>query len=96
MTQMLARAFLVVSLALLLLGVVAAALSPAAAAQPLNQPPRPTLTPSPAPTGIAPTATPPPEPPPVVPEASTLLLLGSALVGMGGYVALQVRARRRG
>ena len=35
------------------------------------------------------------EPPPVVPEASTLLLLGSAATGLAGYVGLQIRARRR-
>jgi len=33
--------------------------------------------------------------PPVIPEASTLLLLGSAATGMAGYVGLQIRARRR-
>ncbi len=32
---------------------------------------------------------------PMVPEASTLLLLGSAASGMAGYVSLQIRARRR-
>jgi hypothetical protein len=42
----------------------------------------------------------PPEPepeaaPPFVPEASTLLLLGSAASGLAGYVGLQIRARRR-
>lgn len=31
---------------------------------------------------------------PVVPEASTLLLLGSAATGLAGYVGLQIRARR--
>ncbi len=36
-----------------------------------------------------------PEAPPVVPEASTLLLLGSALTGLAGYAGLQMRARRR-
>jgi len=35
------------------------------------------------------------EGPPVVPEASTLLLLGSAATGLAGYVGLQIRARRR-
>jgi uncharacterized repeat protein (TIGR01451 family) len=35
------------------------------------------------------------ETPPVIPEASTLLLLGSAASGMAGYVGLQIRARRR-
>jgi hypothetical protein len=35
------------------------------------------------------------EPPPVVPEASTLLLLGSAATGLASYVGLQIRARRR-
>jgi uncharacterized protein YbdZ (MbtH family) len=34
-------------------------------------------------------------PPPFVPEASTLLLLGSGIAGLAGYVGLQVRARRR-
>jgi uncharacterized repeat protein (TIGR01451 family) len=32
---------------------------------------------------------------PVVPEASTLILLGSAAAGLAGYVGLQIRARRR-
>jgi hypothetical protein len=32
---------------------------------------------------------------PVVPEASTLILLGSAASGLAGYVSLQIRARRR-
>jgi uncharacterized repeat protein (TIGR01451 family) len=31
----------------------------------------------------------------VVPEASTLILLGSAATGLAGYVGLQIRARRR-
>jgi fimbrial isopeptide formation D2 family protein len=35
------------------------------------------------------------EVPPVVPEASTLVLLGSAATGLAGYVSLQLRARRR-
>lgn len=35
------------------------------------------------------------ESPPIIPEASTLLLLGSAASGMAGYVGLQIRARRR-
>jgi len=35
------------------------------------------------------------EVPPVIPEASTLLLLGSAVTGLAGYVGLQIRARRR-
>lgn len=38
---------------------------------------------------------PPEEPPPAVPEASTLLLLGSAATGLAGYIGLQIRARRR-
>jgi hypothetical protein len=38
--------------------------------------------------------TPGPEPPPVVPEASSLLLLGSALSGLAAYAGLQIRARR--
>lgn len=33
--------------------------------------------------------------PPVIPEASTLILLGSAASGLAGYVGLQIRARRR-
>jgi hypothetical protein len=32
---------------------------------------------------------------PVIPEASTLLLLGSAASGLIGYAGLQIRARRR-
>lgn len=32
---------------------------------------------------------------PVIPEASTLLLLGSAATGLASYVGLQVRSRRR-
>jgi hypothetical protein len=36
-----------------------------------------------------------PEPPPVVPEASTLLLLGSAAASLVGYAGAQWRARRR-
>jgi hypothetical protein len=44
-------------------------------------------------------APPPPPPPPTeapfVPEASTLVLLGSAASGLAGYVGLQWRARRR-
>jgi uncharacterized protein YegL len=32
---------------------------------------------------------------PAVPEASTLILLGSAASGLAGYIALQLRARRR-
>jgi hypothetical protein len=32
---------------------------------------------------------------PVVPEASTLVLLGSAAAGLVGYASLQIRARRR-
>lgn len=68
----------------------------------ITPPPRPTLTPTPSPTpsptGIPPAATPTPapEPPPVVPEPPTLMLLSSALAGIGGYVALQLRARRPG
>jgi uncharacterized repeat protein (TIGR01451 family) len=31
----------------------------------------------------------------VIPEASTLILLGSAATGLAGYVGLQIRARRR-
>ncbi len=31
----------------------------------------------------------------VIPEASTLILLGSAATGLAGYVGLQLRARRR-
>jgi hypothetical protein len=44
---------------------------------------------------VPPQPTPPPTPPPVVPEASTLILLGSGLAGVAGYVGLQFRARRR-
>jgi fimbrial isopeptide formation D2 family protein len=32
---------------------------------------------------------------PVIPEASTLILLGSAATGLAGYASLQIRARRR-
>ena len=35
------------------------------------------------------------EVPPVIPEASTLILLGSAATGLVGYASLQIRARRR-
>lgn len=50
---------------------------------------------------VAPESPIPPEPevpaapPPFVPEASTLILLGSAASGLAGYVGLQIRARRR-
>jgi hypothetical protein len=51
---------------------------------------------------IVPPEPPPPEPPPppppetpFVPEASTLILLGSGVSGLAGYVGLQWRARRR-
>jgi fimbrial isopeptide formation D2 family protein len=32
---------------------------------------------------------------PFVPEASTIVLLGSAVTGLAGYIGLQIRARRR-
>ena len=35
------------------------------------------------------------EVPPIIPEASTLVLLGSAATGLAGYVGLQIQARRR-
>lgn len=35
------------------------------------------------------------EPVPFVPEASTLILMGSAATGLTGYVGMQIRARRR-
>ena len=38
---------------------------------------------------------PPPAETPFVPEASTLILLGSAASGLAGYAGLQWRARRR-
>ena len=58
-----------------------------------------TDTPTPTPTAtLFPTWTPTPVPggeaPPVVPEASTLILLGSAALGLSGYVGLQIRLRR--
>ena len=37
-----------------------------------------------------------PSPPPVVPETPTLMLLGGAAASLSAYVALQLRARRRG
>ncbi|HSJ57345.1 MAG TPA: PEP-CTERM sorting domain-containing protein [Anaerolineae bacterium] len=93
MTRIHTRTVLVVWLVLLLAGLAAMALPTDMAAQP----PRPTLTATPTvtPTPL-PTAVPTPEPPPVVPEPSTLVLMGSALAGMGSYIALQARARRRG
>ena len=69
-----------------------------AASLPLEEPPTSTPTATPSPT---PSTTPTPLPPrpgipvPVVPEASTLLLLGSAAGTLAGYVTLQWRARRR-
>jgi hypothetical protein len=36
-----------------------------------------------------------PVPPPVIPEASTLVLLGTAASGLAGYIGLHIRARRR-
>jgi hypothetical protein len=104
MQKSIARPLLIAGIITLLLALVALPLTlpPAAGAQEptttrpiLTPPPRPTLTPSPGPTNTAlpPTAT--PAPPPVVPEGSTLLLVGSALVGLAGYVALQARARLR-
>ncbi len=53
-----------------------------------------TDTPTPTLTAI-PTATPGPQPLPVVPEASTLVLWGSAASALIGYAGLQLRARRR-
>jgi hypothetical protein len=35
-----------------------------------------------------------PTPPPVIPEASSLVLFGSAATGVAAYVGLQIRARR--
>jgi hypothetical protein len=64
----------------------------------------PTNTPTPTPTNTPvdtttprPTSTPPVPsgPPPVVPEPATATLLLTGLAGLGGYVALQWRARRR-
>ena len=63
----------------------------------------PTQTPTPTPTPTrgspiqppVPTATPvQPDSPPVVPEASTLILLGSAISGLATYIGLQHKARR--
>lgn len=36
-----------------------------------------------------------PGPTPFVPEASTLILMGSAATGLTGYIGMQIRARRR-
>ena len=57
--------------------------------------PTETPTPSATPTASPPPPTPPPPPPPVVPEASSLVLLGSAAAGLAAYGVLQVRARRK-
>lgn len=104
MERIMPRAWLAVGLVALFLALVAVALpAPTAAQEPtatrpiITPPPRPTLTLTPGPTHTPqPTLTPTPEPPPVVPEASTLLLLGSALATLAGYIALQARARPRG
>jgi hypothetical protein len=55
-----------------------------------------TPTSTPTPTGT-PSAAPPdtPDAPPVVPEAATATLVLTGLSGLAGYVALQMRARRR-
>ena len=63
----------------------------------VQPPPRPTHTPTPTPSPIvtpSETATPPGDLP-IVPEASTLLLLGTAISGLATYLGLQARARRR-
>lgn len=57
-------------------------------------PPTPTSTLPPVVPTLPPPG-PPPTPPPVIPEASSLVLLGSAVTGLAGYAALQLRARRR-
>ena len=101
MQKSIARSLLIAGIIALLLPLVALplALPPAAGAQEpaptratLIPPPRPTLTPTPTNTPL-PTQTPPV--PPVVPEASTLLMMGSALATLAGYVVLQARARPR-
>ena len=102
MQKSIARPLMIAGIITLLLALVALplALPPAAGAQEptatrpiITPPPRPTLTTTPTNTP-QPTLAPTPVPP-VVPEASTLLLMGSALATLAGYVTLQARARPR-
>jgi len=89
---------IVIGLAWLILPFPAAPLARQAVAQ---STPRPTVPPPPRPTAT-PTATATPLPlstslpePPLVPEASSLLLLGSAASGLAVYIGWQLRARCR-